>query len=96
MTLFEHIFQLTHYRNPHLWGETTAVFTGKSEMAVVRTRRLNYKAYEIVYYADGRKLSGWYSFHPLEDPEEESLRGMEIKIRYKKRKPYIFERAADT
>ncbi len=36
---------------------------------------MNYKAYEIVYYADGKKMSGWYSFYPLDDPEEGLLRG---------------------
>ena len=97
MNLFECISALAHYRIPECWTETTAVFTGKSEMAVIRTRygprRANYRAYEIYYYADGKRRSGWYSFHPLPDPEADELRGMNIRIRYKKKKPYIFERA---
>ena len=96
MNLFERVFALTHYRNPNAWVETTAAFTGKKETAIVRTkmgpRKADYPAYEIVYLTeDGRKQHGWYSFHPLPDPEEEQLKGMRITIRYKKRKPYIFE-----
>ncbi|MBQ1310493.1 MAG: hypothetical protein IIY55_01495 [Blautia sp.] len=95
MNLFALVFRLTHHRNPHAWTETMASFTGKSEAAVVRTRmgprRADYKAYEIVYHAGGELRHGWYSFHPLPDPDPEEIRGKEIRIRYRKRKPFIFE-----
>ena len=96
MNFFELIFRITHYRNPHMWIKTDGIFTGKSEAAIIRTRlgprRADYSAYEIEYYANGKRLREWYSFHPLPDPAPEELKGSKIQIRYKKRKPYIFEK----
>ena len=96
MNLFERFFRITHYRDPRKWIETEGIFTGKSETAVVRTRvgprKANYRAYEVAYYANGNRLHGWYTFHPLPDPEPKELAGKKIRIRYKKRKPYIFEK----
>ena len=40
-----------------------------------------YNAYEIVYEADGERRRGWYSFHPLSDPDPETLSGKTIRIR---------------
>ena len=99
MNLFNIAFRITHLRNPYAWEETVATFTGKSEAATVRTRlgpnKADYNAYEIVYDANGKKMHGWYSFHPLPDPEAGELKGSEIRIRFKKRKPYIFEKISE-
>ena len=99
MNLFKLIFRVTHYRNPTMWIETDGVFTGKSEAAIIRTRlgprKADYTAYEIVYDAAGKRLRGWYSFHPLPDPDPEELKGNKIRIRYRKRKPYIFEKMSE-
>ena len=96
MNLFEFFFKITHYRNIHAWDETVATFTGKSEAATVRTRfgprKTDFNAYEIVYYANGQRKHGWYSFSPLPGPDAEELRGTKMKIRFMKRKPYIFEK----
>ena len=51
----------------------------------------DYNAYEIVYDADGTKRNGWYVFHPLDDPDPQSLAGRTMNIRYRKDKPFIFE-----
>ena len=99
MNLFELIFRITHYRNTNMWIETDGIYTGKSEAAIIRTRlgsrRADYSAYEIVYYVDGKRLHGWYSFHPLPDPDPKELKGTRIRIRYKKKKPYIIEKVAE-
>ena len=96
MNLFELIFRITHYRNPKMWIETDGVFTGKSETAIIRTRlglrKADYSAYEIVYFANGKRFHGWYSFHPLPDPDPKELEGNRIRIRYRKWKPFIFEK----
>ena len=99
MNLFELFFRITHYRNSNLWVETEGVFTGKSETANIRTRlgprKAHYNAYEIVYYANGERLRGWYSFYPLPGPEPEELAGNRIRIRYRKTKPFIFEKVSE-
>ena len=99
MNLFEVFLRITHYRNHKLWVETEGVFTGKSEAAIIRTRlgprKADYNAYEIVYYANGKRLRGWYSFHPLPEPDPGELKGKKIRIRYKKWKPYIIEKVSE-
>ena len=99
MNLFEAIFRITHHRSPHTWAETVATFTGKSEAATVRTRlgpiKADYNAFEIVYDVNGQRKHGWYSFHPLPDPDKEELKGSTMRIRFMKRKPYIFEKVPD-
>jgi len=99
MNLFEFVFKITHHRSTQAWEETLATFTGKSEAATVRTRlgprKADYNAYEIVYDVDGKQKHGWYTFHPLPDPKAAELRGMKIKIRYMKRKPFIFEKVEE-
>jgi len=71
------------------------VFTGKSRQAVILTRSGSkpapYNAYELIYQANGRQRHEWYSFHPLPDPDPEDLKNRTMWIRYKKRRPYIFE-----
>ena len=93
MNLFESVFRLTHLRNKRKWKSATAVFTGKCERAIIRTkmgpRLAKYNAYEIVYEANGVKRKGWYTFHPLDDPDPQSIAGNKLKIRYRKDKPFI-------
>ena len=95
MNLFERIFRLTHLRNKRKWKSATAIFTGKCERAIIRTkmgsRLAKYNAYEIVYEANGVKRNGWYTFHPLDVPDPHSIAGDKLKIRYRKDKPFIFE-----
>ena len=95
MNLFEIAFRLTHYRNKWKWKTATAVFTGKYEKAIVRTkmgpRSADYYAYEIVYEANGVKRNGWYTFHPLDDADPRSIAGNTLRIRYRIDKPFIFE-----
>ena len=56
-------------------------------------RAADYNAYEIAYYTDdGVRHTGWYTFHPLEDPDPQSAAGETMKIRYSKSKPFIFEK----
>jgi len=87
---------LTHRRNPQDWVSATAVFSGKCGKATIRTklgpRAAKYNAYEIVYDVNGKSQSGWYSFYPLEDPDPQELAGTTMQIRYRKGKPYIFEK----
>ncbi len=98
MNFFASILRLTQWRNAKQWKSVTAAFTGRHEKATVRTkmgpRPAPYNAYEIVYEADGERRRGWYSFHPLSDPDPEMLAGETIRIRYRVGKPYIFERDA--
>ena len=79
-----------------MWMETEGIFTGKSEAAIIRTRlgprKANYRAYEIVYSVNGKRQHGWYTFHPLPDPDPEELKEEKIRIRYKKQKPFVFEK----
>ena len=95
MNLFGFFVRLTHHRDMRKWESATAVFTGKSEKATIRTkmgpRAADYNAYEIVYDADGTRRNGWYVFHPLDDPDPQSLAGRTMNIRYRKDKPFIFE-----
>ena len=97
MNFFELILKIQNRRSPHKWATTTATFTGKHEQAVVRTNRgpkkAAYNAWEIVYTVDDKIRHGWYTFHPLPDPEE--IAGTEIAIRYQRKKPYIFEAVRD-
>ena len=94
MNLYRFISRITHYRNSNMWIETDGVFTGKSEAAIIQTRMgpqtADYSAFEITYYVGEKRLHGWYSFHPLPDPDPEELAGNKIRIRYRKRKPFIF------
>ena len=79
MNLFGFFVRLTHHRDMRKWESATAVFTGKSEKATIRTkmgpRAADHNAYEIVYDADGTRRNGWYVFHPLDDPDPQSLAG---------------------
>lgn len=93
MNLFE-FFTKLHNDSTKSWIETTATFTGRRNKAMSRTkigyRELDYYEYEITYYAGDKKKRGFYSFYPLPDPEIEEIEGESMKIKYNKKKPYIF------
>ena len=99
MDIFGFFVRLTHRRSSRRWVNTRAIFTGKTEPAVIRTRmggrRAPYNAYEIVYHAEGKERHGWYVFHPLPDPDAEDVAGTEIDIRYQMDKPFVFEKAGE-
>lgn len=94
MNLFEFFVKL-HNGSTKSWIETTATFTGKRNKAANRTkvgyREEDYYEYEITYFVGDRKKSGYYSFYPLPDPEIEEIEGETMRIKYNKRKPYLFE-----
>ena len=96
MNLFALVSSLVHKRDKRKWKSASAVFTGKYEKATVRTkmgpRAAAYNAYEIVYDVNGVKRRGWYIFHPLDDPDPQSVAEKTVSIRYKPSKPFIFER----
>ena len=88
-------FLKSHEKSTKSWIETTATFTGKRNKAASRTkvgyRELDYYEYEITYSVGDKKKSGYYSFYPLPDPEIEEIEGKTMRIKYNKKKPYIFE-----
>ena len=95
MNVFEFFFRITHKRSSLIWEETTATFTGRVRSGEIKTRagfiKTDYNAYEIAYWADEKKIYSYYTFHPLPDPDPASLLGTTMKIRYKKRRPHVFE-----
>ena len=94
MNFFEFFVNLQN-RGKNNWIETTATFTGKRNKAASKTkvgfRELDYYEYEITYTVGGKEKRGFYSFYPLPDPETEEITGRTMKIKYNKKKPYIFE-----
>ena len=94
MNLFEFFLKL-HSSGRKSWIETTATFTGKRNKAASRTkvgyRELEHYEYEITYLVGDRKKRGYYSFYPMPDPKTEEIEGKTMRIKYNKRKPYIFE-----
>jgi hypothetical protein len=95
MGLFEFFSKITHPAKRNGWVETEAVFTGKCERAAKgkpgRYTSAAYNEYQVRYYAeDGERLE-WYDFYPLPDPDPESIKDSSIRIRYNKKKPWIFE-----
>ena len=95
MNLFEFFLKL-HNRDTKTWVETTATFTGKRNKASGRTKvgycDLDYYEYEITYVVGDTEKRGYYSFYPLPDPETEEIEGETMRIKYDKKKPYIFKR----
>ncbi len=99
MTLFELFFNITHRRSSLIWAETDAVFTGKVEKALLHSKsgfyEASYNAFQIKYYAGDELIYAGYPFHPLPDPDPEELRGKKLRIRYKKKRPHVFEAIQD-
>ena len=99
MNLLDFFVNLTHHQSSENWEETTAVFTGKFEQAVTftkyGTKQQSYNRYEIVYIAGDKECRSWYSFYPVSDPDARTLEGSPMRIRYNKRKPYLFEQVEE-
>ena len=95
MNLYEFFTHLTHPERGKGWEETTAYFTGKVERAAAgkpgRYKYKDYNEYEIRYYAGSTERRGWYTFYPVLDPEPEEIQGKEVRIRYSRIKPWIYE-----
>ena len=95
MTVFEIFFKLTHIRSSLFWAETDAVFTGKVEKALLRSKshfyEAGYNAFQVKYYAGDKLIYASYPFYPLPDPDPEELRGKKLRIRYRKLRPHVFE-----
>lgn len=81
------------------WVETTATFTGNVEQAVTftqyGTKKQSYNQYEIVYQTGDKECRSWYSFYPVPEPDVSALQGTTMRIRYNKRKPYLFEQVEE-
>ena len=94
MNLFEFFVKLNN-SGTKSWIETTATFTGRRNKAASRTKvgygELDYYEYEITYLVGDKERRGYYSFYPLQDPPAEKIQGKTMKIKYNKRKPYLFE-----
>lgn len=94
MNFFEFFLKL-HNSSTKSWVETTATFTGKRNKAASRTKvgycELDYYEYEITYFAGDKQKRGYYSFYPLPEPKIDEVEGKTIRIKYNKKKPYIFE-----
>lgn len=94
MNLFEFFLKLNG-NSTKTWIETTATFTGRRNKAASRTKvgycELDYYEYEVTYLVGDKEKRGFYSFYPLPDPETEEIKGKTMRIKYNKKKPYIFE-----
>ncbi len=102
--LFDFFSSLTHPSKKPGWEETTAVFTGAVRKAQIIRRRpdyfykeriADYNEYEIKYYVDDKERTGWYCVYPLPDPDSADFAGTKLRIRYKKKRPWIFEEIPD-
>lgn len=80
MNLFQLCFNMTHIGSSRNWVESTATFTGKYE-------------FEIEYFTADGKQRGWHQFYPIKDPAPEEITGMQMRIEYNKRKPYLFRKS---
>lgn len=105
MNLFELFGKITHPSTRRGWVETTAHFTGEANH--VYNSRINSRAhypkltnvppsseineYAIKYFAEDKERIGWYLFYPGPEPDPEEIKGTSIKIRYMKKRPWIFE-----
>jgi len=106
VNIFELFVKLTHPVKKSGWVETTAYFTGEYRSprrtgmgrypSPVRvSSATNYYEYMIRYYTEDGERTGWYLFYPGPDPSPEDIRGLTFQIRYRKRRPWIFEMVHD-
>ena len=105
MNVFEFFVKMTHPKKKPGWVETTAYFTGDVRKFYDRVRKStaqtihvtadadDYKEYAIKYNVGDTQRTGWYRFYPPVDPEE--VKGRQIKIRYKKSRPWLIENISE-
>ncbi len=102
MNFFGFITKITHPENRNGWVETTAYFTGESrkpergrggyypvDINVAATD--GFLEYGIRYYVGDKERIGWYIFYPAPDPDPNEIKDTPVKIRYMKKRPWIFE-----
>ena len=104
MNLYEYFVRLTHPVKRFGWEETTAYFTGKCRTvpkgrgkgrhypAMTVTTFSDVHEYEIRYYTKAEERTGWYLFYPGPEPDPGDIKEMSMTIRYKKSRPWIFEK----
>lgn len=99
MNPMDFFVNLTNHKNSSQWIEAIATFTGLCEKAVTYTKygtkQQDYNRYEVVYMTGDKQCHSWYSFYPIPDPDAESLKGTTMRIRYNKRRPFIFEQSEE-
>ena len=95
MDFFELIQRLAHPKKKPGYLEATAYFTGDVRKAAAGVRAhfnpQDYNEYMIRFYTDEGEQTAWYAFYPLEDPAPEDVKGMTIRIRYQKNRPWNIE-----
>ena len=102
MDIFSFFVKLTHPRTRRGWAETDAYFTGRCQ--IPRKVRAGHSPwmqvsavpvcheYEIRYFDEAGERTGWYLFYPAPDPDPDIIRGKTVRIRYRKSRPWIFEK----
>lgn len=105
MNAYELFFKMTHMKGMFGWEEATATFTGERR-PVVRFRgqgtqlltHIDYfdpmYEYALRFYIGDKERISWFRFYPGPDPEPDEIRDTTIRIRYKKRRPWIIEAAS--
>ena len=102
MNLYELFSKLTFPSKRIGWIETTAYFTGDVRIPhrgrggyypkmINVTSDAAFHEYGIRYFVDDKEKIGWYLFYPGPDPDPEDIKGTTMRIRYMKRRPWIFE-----
>lgn len=97
MNLFQLCFNMTHIGSSRNWVESTATFTGKynivSKSSKYGLQEPAHYEFEIEYFTADGKQRGWHQFYPIKDPAPEEITGMQMRIEYNKRKPYLFRKS---
>lgn len=76
------------------WKKTTATMTGRTNMRVYRTRGgacYQFTEYEISYCVDGQTYHKYFDFSPGPDPVPPYTEGTILSIRYRMKRPQVFE-----
>jgi len=100
MNVFEFFVKMTHPKKKPGWVETTAYFTGEVRRYVPSFRHIKAATYHVTaeeslneyaikYNVNDRQRTGWYVYYPQVDPED--IKGQQIRIRYKKSRPWEIE-----
>ena len=106
MNLFEFFSKITHPYKRRGWVETTAHFTGETRKperfrggyypkAISSKNPGDFLEYGIRYYVEDKERINWYIFYPGPDPDPQEIKDTPMKIRYMKKRPWIFENIED-